>query len=331
MVDMCGQRRESAARRDHAGASPSPAAHAGRAKQDLGVAHVHVDTASARGRCPAAGLVAAFAIVLGIAVAEPAWATPPTVLHHAPNRKFDSRGRYVPGRAGFNLADVNSPAELDSLPDDVKGLVWIGLCTGADPVFIRTVRPYIGNPRLFGFYLMDDPDPTGRYGRLCRPADLRAESDWIRANAPGAKTFVVLMNLSSSKAPSFMNTYNPANAHVDLYGIDPYPCRTEFNDCDYDMIDRYVTAAKAWGIPRDRMIPVFQAFGGGDWTDDAGGKYRMPSVGQLKAILTRWRALVPAPIFDSAYSWGSQRNDAALEGSPELQSVFSAHNQATKP
>src|SRR5262249_22984625 len=145
---------------------------------------------------------------------------------------------------------------------------------------------------------MDDPDPTGRYYPLCTAENLKAESDWIHANALGAKTFIVLMKLSSSKEPSFTDTFNPANSHVDLYGIDPYPCRTELEVCDYDMIDRYVVAAEKWGIPRDRMIPVYQTFGGGGWKDDGGGQYVMPTTGEMRQILARWGSLLPKTVFD---------------------------------
>lgn len=43
-----------------------------------------------------------------------------------PNRNFDSKGNFLPGRVGFNLADVSSVAQINSLPDGVKALVWVG-------------------------------------------------------------------------------------------------------------------------------------------------------------------------------------------------------------
>jgi SAM-dependent methyltransferase len=271
-------------------------------------------------------LTASALLILGLILGAPAHGEPKTELHHAPNRNFDARGNYLPGKVGFNVADVSAARQINSLPHSVKALVWVGQCRGVDTTFLKTVQPYIGSPNLLGFFLMDDPDPTGRYYPLCTAENLKAESDWIHANVPSAKTFVVLMKLSSSKAPSFINTYNPANSHVDLFGIDPYPCRTELKDCDYDMIDRYVAAAEAWGIPRSIMVPVYQTFGGGNWMDDGGGKYILPTVGQMRRILDRWGTLAPTPVFDFAYSWGSQNADEALEGSPDLQSVFSLHN-----
>jgi len=249
-------------------------------------------------------------------------------LHVATNGNFDPTGVYLAGKAGFNLADVSNVEQLNSLPAGVKGLVWIGRCGGVDATFLETVWPYAGNPKVFGFYLMDDPVPTPGDAHRCAAGNLKAESDWIHANVPGAMTFIVLMNMGSSKTPSFAASYNPTNTHVDLFGFSPYPCRTELNGCDFDMIDRFVAAAESSGVPRPSMVPVYQAFGSGDWLDDAGGRYVLPTVGDEEEILARWAALVPTPVFDYAYSWGSQRRDVALESSFDLQTVFLSHNSA---
>src|SRR5436309_1508039 len=179
---------------------------------------------------------------------------PVTPLHYAPNNNFSSSGYYAPRAAGFNLADVSSVGEVRSLPSGVRALVWLGQCNGADSSFINAVQPFIGDPRVFGFYLMDEPDPTGQWNPLCPAANLRAESDWIHAHAPGAKTFIVMMNFDSSTSPTYANTYNPGNSHVDLYGIDPYPCRTEAGGCDYSMIPKAVAAAEATGIPAGSIV-----------------------------------------------------------------------------
>lgn len=269
------------------------------------------------------GAAFAFCIALG-APAEAATMR----LHYAPNGNFGSNGAYLPGKDGFNLADVSSAGELAALPAGVKGLAWIGQCDGVDAAFLKTVQAYIGKSNLFGFYLMDDPDPRGRSVHRCAADNLKAEADWIHANAPGAKTFIVLMNLGSSKTPSFAGSYNPVNSHIDLFGFSPYPCRTELHGCDFDMVDRYVAAAEASGIPRNRMVPVYQTFGGGTWVDDSGGRFVMPTVGQEQKILARWEALVPMAVFDYAYSWGSQRGDTALQSASDLQTIFSSHNRA---
>jgi hypothetical protein len=270
-------------------------------------------------------------LVLGTAIACSSAARSRVTLHYAPNGNFGAQGQFLPREAGFNLADVNSLAQLQSLPDGVKGLVWVGQCAGADANFLQAVKPYIGNPKLFGYFLMDDPDPRKLSGAALRaaycPADnLRAESDWIHQHAPQARTFVVLMNLASRLDPAFGDAYKVENSHVDLFGIDPYPCRTELGGCDVAMIDRYVIAAEASGIPRDRMVPIYQAFGGGDWRNEAGGKYNMPTISQMHEMLANWGRLIESPEFDFAYSWGSQRSDKALEDSRELKEAFLSRN-----
>lgn len=259
--------------------------------------------------------------------------TPRTWLHYAPNHNFDSEGKYLPENIGFNLADVKTVQELNSLPPNVKGLAWVGQCDGITSDFLHTVRPFINHARLFGFYLMDNPDPEPRltakgYISPCAPEHLRAEADWIHIHSRDAKTFMILMNLRSAKNPRFSAQYAPTVIHVDLYGVDPYPCRTELGGCDYDMVNNYVAAAEASGIPRSQMVPVYQAFGGGSYRDDAGGKYILPSATEEQRLLIRWGSLLPRPVFDYAYSWGSQEHDDALEGARALLPIFAEHNNA---
>jgi hypothetical protein len=281
--------------------------------------------------CWLASLIAALLLIADVALGDPIVVGPKTQLHYAPNGNFDSHGNFVPGRSGFNLADVGSVAELHALAPDTKALVWVGQCNGVDDAFLGTVQPFIGNPKVFGFFLMDDPDPrgisNGRLHAICKAGDLKAASEWIHAHMPGAKTFVTLMNMSSSKTPSFDNTYNPANTSIDLFGISPYPCRTELGGCDYPMIERYVRAAEAAGVPIDGIIPVYQAFGGGKWRDEDHGEYTLPTIDEACQILSLWQRLVRTPTFDVTYSWGVQRGDIALVSASELRKFFSLRNE----
>jgi hypothetical protein len=251
---------------------------------------------------------------------------PTTALHYAPNGNIVN-GTYAPGADGFNLADVSSVAALNALPSGVEGLVWLGMGNGADAAFQNTVSQYAHNSKLYGFYLVDEPDPTGQYGPLVTAANLKAESDWIHQNVPGAETFIVLMNLGTPTNPSYANTYNPANTGIDLFGLDPYPIRPQFGGANYSVIPAAVNAAEAAGIPLSRIVPVYQAFGGGGYSS-----YTLPTASQEQQILATWGAAVPAPAFDYAYSWGSQSGDTALVNSADLQPVFAAHNTgATLP
>ena len=250
--------------------------------------------------------------------------------HFAANANFGSDGSFVPSKAGFNLGDVSSKRELDLLPEGTKGLVWVGQCDGVTARFESAVGAVIDHPRTFGFYLMDDPDPRGRWRPQCKASDLRAESDWIHSRRSDAITFVALMNVGTSAKPEFDSEYRPEISHIDLFGVSPYPCRTEWSWCDYEMIDRFVRASESAGIPADRVVPTFQTFGGGDWRTDSGGRYRLPSYSEMLSMLERWDKFVPTPVFDYAYSWGSQRSDESLAASLELQSAFIHRNRDSR-
>lgn len=246
---------------------------------------------------------------------------PQTSLHYAPNANFDSMGNYAPGAAGFNLADVSSPGLMPYLPAGVKALVFLGLCNGADVTFVNTVTPYLGDAKVFGFYLMDEPDPTGKYQKLCPPANLKAESDWIHAYMPGAKTFIVLMSLGVDADPNYAGSYTPANSDIDYFGLDPYPCKQEWSGCNFSVIPKSVLAAQSVGIPKAQLIPVYQAFGGGGYS-----AWLLPTQAQEQQILTMWGMFLPTPAWDYAYSWGSQLGDQSIETTPYLQQIFTQKN-----
>jgi autotransporter-associated beta strand protein len=252
---------------------------------------------------------------------------PQTAVHYAPNGNFASNGSYLPGADGFNLADVSSLDLLNSLPAGVKGLVWLGMCNGADSTFVQTVRPFMGNPKLFGFYLVDEPDPTGRWNPLCPASNLKAEADWIRANAPAnvprPLTFIVLMNMGTPINPDYSNTYNSANTDIDLFGLDPYPCQNSYyiNGCNYNIIPAAVAAAEASGITASQIVPVYQAFGGGN-----DSQYLLPTATQEVQILETWALATPGAVFDYAFSWGAPDSNQSIVTTSYLQTIFTQKN-----
>ncbi|PPQ32212.1 hypothetical protein CCS01_15990 [Rhodopila globiformis] len=288
----------------------------------------------ARGLPSRWGRIAALLVLgLWLVPGRTAAAPPRTTLHYAPNHNFALDGTFLPAKAGFNLADVSGPNDFRHLRPGNSALIWIGRCNGVDESFVRLMQTFSGVTNLFGFMLMDDPDPrllakVSNPSHACPVDNLRAEVDWIHAHFAGAKAVIVLMNMGSASQPSFKDTYEPSNSHVDLFGLAAYPCRTDLGGCDYDIIDRYVGAASEAGISSDHVVPIYQTFGEGDWVAGT-GRYIMPDATQETAILSRWHQLVPAPDMDMAYSWGSQRGDRALENSAELQAIFAKHNTTT--
>ena len=241
---------------------------------------------------------------------------PQTSEHYTSNDNF-SGSTYLPGADGFNLADVSSNSATAALPAGVKGLEYIGSCAGATTSFKATIASFIGDAKVFGFYLVDEPHLSS-----CPPANLKAESDWIHSNDPGTKTFIVVENAATNPAtPNYADTYNAANTDVDLFGLVSYPCQKEVIGCAYSWIPSTVAAAERAGIPLADIVPVYQAFGAYD-----AGQWVLPTAKQESEILSMWGLSVPTPVFDYAYSWGVQWGDQALDGSPSLQSIFLAHN-----
>jgi hypothetical protein len=250
---------------------------------------------------------------------------PVTSWHYAPNSNFSNSGQYVPGSDGFNLADIDSNAKskMDSLPPGVRGLVWLGDCGGATAAFKSTVDAFAGDPKLFGFYVTDEPIPG-----QCLAPNLLAEDNWIHAHVPGAKTFAILENLKREDTPSFTGTYTPADSGLDLIGLDPYPVRSELGAPRYVEIPQYVKAAEAIGWPASSIVPVYQTFGN-SYPDDSNGYWSVPTAAEERQMLADWAAVIPHPQFDYAYSWGAQRGDVALGESPALQVVFAEKNKSS--
>ena len=273
-----------------------------------------------------AAFLAAAAAVAGCGGAPPrppAAAWPVTTLHYAPDDNFSQSGQYRPAADAFNLADIasNARSELDRLPGNVRGLVWLGTCGGATASFRSAVDAFAGDPKVFGFYVMDEPTPS-----TCPAANLLAEDNWIHAHVRGAKTFAILVNLGRAAQPRFAGEYTPQDSGLDLIGLDPYPVRSELPNPDYAEIADYVRLAEAIGWPESSIVPVYQAFGGGNYPDDDNGYWVQPTADQERQILAAWAALVPHPQFDYAYSWGSQAGDTALGQSPALQAIFTEKN-----
>lgn len=234
----------------------------------------------------------------------------------APARHFiaNLKGATAPYSLGYNLADKSSVSSLSLLPAGVQSVFWLGQkCPKpADSTFKATVNALASNRKVFAYYLSDEPHIADCPGG---PAALRSRADYIRTASGGRqKSFVVLSKIADYKP------FAPANSHVDLVGLDPYPCSIAHPQCDLTKIGEKVGAARAAGVPSAAIVPVYQAFGQERTTSHY---YNLPTASQEHAMLMEWKRLVPTPVMDYTYGWANQSSaNPTLVNSAALQKVF---------
>lgn len=237
-------------------------------------------------------------------------------------------------RLGFNLFDLGpDESRIDALGPGQQALVWLGNLDNTDCTpnyswseFTASVDRLAHDPKVFGYYISDEPHPS-----VCAHAvaDIRARADYIHAHAPGQKSFIVLMDSSRNCGTQLGCEYRelgPVVTHVDLYGIDPFPCRLT-GICSPQRIDTEVGRATDGGIPVEQIVPVFQVFGQ-TCSSNAAKYYGLPSASEFEEMLDHWSDLVPDPVFDFAYTWNSGGPACpSLDRATNLQAVVSEHNR----
>jgi hypothetical protein len=271
------------------------------------------------------------AVAAGMVTLAPATAT----AHFTANL----RGSYTRARSmGFNVFDVtgstSNPAgvrtRLAALPAGSKAMVWVGNLGKAAGVqgftraqFQAQVNALATDPRVYGYYIADEPHPISFPGVV---AEIRARADYLRAKAPAQKSFIVVLdgtNMCKGTLGCEYAALAPAKTHVNLIGVDVYPCHLRAA-CDFAKITQRVNAAVRAGVPRGLIVPIYQTFG---QEGAAKAYYRTPSPAELQRQLATWKASVPAAKLDYAYTWGTQTSSPqALINHPALQSVVKAHN-----
>jgi len=253
-------------------------------------------------------------------------------LHYASNTHDD---RAAAAKVGFNLFDLGpDKTAIDALGPGQQALVWLGNldntnCTPGYSYdrFTAAVDRLAGDPKVFGYYLSDEPHPS-----ICPGAvqHLRERADYIRAKDPLQKSFIVVLDASKECRGNFGCEYaalRPEQTHVDLFGIDPFICSIA-KGCDLGRIDRTVGLAASKGIPRAAMVPVIQVFGQTCNTQQT-HYYKLPSADELTGALAHWDTALPHPPFDFAYTWASEGPACpALDKAADLQSVLRARNTA---
>jgi hypothetical protein len=267
-------------------------------------------------RTAAVRLIALFAVLVTVIVLGSPTATSATSPTARAHFITNLHGSTAPAALGFDVFDT-SESGLAALPSGVRGLVWLGQkCpTPADARFKAAIDRMSKNPKVFGYYLSDEPHIADCPGGA---AALASRADYVRAKNANQWTFIVL----SRQADVY--SFRPAVSHVHLVGFDPYPCSTANPTCDLRKIGERVGWADAAGIERWRVVPVFPTFG---QEKLASHYYNLPNGSQLQAILDEWRTYAPYPVMDYSYTWGHQSSsNPTLIDSASLQSVMKKHN-----
>lgn len=149
---------------------------------------------------------------------------------------------------------------------------------------------------MWGYSLVDEPYPA-----TIPPAAIKAMADYIREVDPGKLVFVKFTNLGTPENPHW-HPYNLENTGLDYFGVGGYAVRSRLpNGYDPELIKRYVDSAVRDGIPRDKIFPCMQCFGGAP-----DGSIPVPTQQQMDEMFAAWRESCPHPTFDMAYSWGIQ-------------------------
>ena len=222
-----------------------------------------------------------------------------------------------PRQTGFTIFDTGSSSQqVDALPRGARAMVWLGQkCpTAADDAFRRTVQRLAGNPRVFGYYLSDEPHVADCPGG---PQALASRARYLRRATGGSqRSFIVLSQ------PADYVAFRPEVTRVDMVGLDPYPCSVPNPGCAFDKIDEKVALATQ-SMTLSRIVPVYQAFG---QSAAASHYYDLPTADQMRTMLAHWARLVPHPPMDYTYGWGHQDSaNPTLADSAPLKSLFTAY------
>lgn len=255
-----------------------------------------------------------------------------------------SLGYDVMDVSGSHLDPSATKASVDALPSGVQAVIWVGNLDNTDCTtpgyttaqFQALVDAMAADSKVYGYYIADEPHPL-----VCVNAavDIRTRADYLHAHSSFQKAFIVVQDgwgPCGSDLGCEFRALQPTYTHVDLIGLDPYPCHYSSLGvpvpCNYSLINQRVAAATAGGVPLRMIVPVFQTFGQEGRIDGRSVYYRTPTTGELSTILRTWDSLVPNPAMDYAYAFGIQCSTTtclapqALVNHPELQPVMQAHN-----
>ena len=129
--------------------------------------------------------------VTAVPVDTPRASAPTTTKHYLNNL----HGDYSAVQLGFNLLDTgSSKSTIDALPAGTQSLVWLGQkCpTAADATFKATVDSLKSDPKVFGYYLSDEPHVSSCPGGA---AALASRADYIKRATRGSQVCFIVRSL----------------------------------------------------------------------------------------------------------------------------------------
>jgi Calcineurin-like phosphoesterase len=224
-------------------------------------------------------------------------------------------GSNQPGAAslGFNLLDVDAKAEADALPARARGLYWLGDYLNAptcdweksDATISAKVRAAKGDPKIWGYYFSNEPDP---YGCPNAVAQHRARAKLIESIDPAKATYISLdMNWRDQalkQIPLWVGV-------TDYVGLNPYICFVGRAACDFAWLDRVIAAANSAHLVYFGHVQAFQT-----------EEWRWPSPTELRRMLNRWAASKQKGYAVFTWSWGG----SVLLSRPKLVAVLKRFN-----
>jgi hypothetical protein len=214
---------------------------------------------------------------------------------------------------GFNLLDVDAKALADALPPGTRGLYWLGDYLNAptcnweksDATISAKVQAAKGDPRVWGYYFSNEPDP---YGCPNAVAQHRARAKLIKSIDPAKTTYISLdMNWREQalrQIPLWVGV-------TDYVGLNPYICFVGRRTCDFAWLRRVIRAANDAHLVYFGHVQAFQA-----------EEWRWPSATELRRMLDRWAASKQKGYAVFTWSWGG----SALSSRPRLVRILKQFN-----
>jgi len=213
-------------------------------------------------------------------------------------------------RLGFTAVDV-TPSQVQDLPLDRKGLVWLGgydrtTCSllTSDDALRRQFATYrlAGDPRVLGYFVADEPNTDHNCPQSV--GQVRARTALVHSLDPDPKRFTLINVDDPAEFAAFKGT-------VDVLATDPYPCRIG-RPCNPRLIPDRIASLRRAGVTR--YVAIVQAFAGPSW--------RWPTARELQQMLDQWRRSQWCGALVFSWVWDGGR----LSDHPELLAVLKAFN-----